>query len=73
MSNVSTSFFVESNGVVSHRLPTEPPADFYQFADLTMSDSAELFQFNDADWFELGLEIQKGYQEWIQNPIDYFK
>lgn len=37
-------------------LPTEPPADF--------------LKFNDADWFELGLEIQKGYQDWIQNPID---
>jgi len=59
MSNVSTSFFVESNGVVGHRLPTEPPADF--------------FKFNDVDWIELGLEIQKGYQDWIQNPIDYFK
>jgi len=24
----------------------------------------------EVDWIELGLEIQKGYQEWIQNQID---
>ena len=24
----------------------------------------------EVDWIELELEIQKGYQDWIQNPID---